>query len=91
MSLNMLNWKPFTVDDIFSIHNGSGITKEEIEDNPGDFVAIQSGADDNGCIGKISKSYCIEKKYTYTEEPCLTVARTGSAGFVAFQPFGFCQ
>ena len=26
--------------------------------------------------------------YTYTEEPCLTVARTGSAGYVAFQPFG---
>lgn len=26
--------------------------------------------------------------YIFTEEPCLTVARTGSAGFVAYQPFG---
>lgn len=88
MNLDMSKWKPFTVDDVFYIYNGSGITKEEIEDNPGDFAAVQSGADDNGCIGKISKSYCIEKQYTYTDEPCLTVARTGSAGFVAFQPFG---
>ncbi len=23
--------------------------------------------------------------YTYTEKPCLTVARSGSAGFVSFQ------
>lgn len=88
MNLDISQWKPFRLSEIFYLFNGSGITKEEIECNPGSFPAIQSGADDNGCIGWIDKRYCIEKGYTYTDEPCLTVARTGTAGFVAFQPFG---
>jgi len=88
MKLNISNWKPFLVSDIFVLYNGAGITKEEIEDNPGDFAAIQSGADNNGCIGYISKAYCKLMNYIYVEEPCLTVARTGSAGFVAYQPKG---
>lgn len=88
MNLKIAEWKPFSVSDIFYLYNGSGITKEEIECNQGTFIAIQSGADNNGCIGKIDKNYCIEMDYTLTEEPCLTVARTGSAGFVAYQPFG---
>ncbi len=88
MKLNISSWKPFLAFDIFSLYNGSGITKEEIEDNPGGIAAIQSGADNNGCIGYISKEYCRIMNYTYVEEPCLTVARTGSAGFVAYQPNG---
>lgn len=88
MKLNTENWKPFKVSDIFTLHNGSGITKEEIECNQGDFTAVQSGEENNGCIGKIDKNYCMEMGYTYTDEPCLTVARSGSAGFVAYQPFG---
>ena len=88
MNLTIDSWKPFLVSDIFDIFNGSGITKEEIECNPGDFAAIQSGEENNGCIGKIDKNYCVSMNYTYTEEPCLTVARTGSAGYVAFQPSG---
>lgn len=88
MNLDFSNWKPFKLSDVFCLYNGVGITKEEIECNPGDFVAVQSGEDNNGCIGKIDKAYCIDKGYKYTEEPCLTVARTGSAGFVAYQPFG---
>lgn len=88
MNLNFGSWEKFTVKDIFEIYNGCFITKEEIDNNPGDFPAIQSGEDNNGCIGKISKEYCVRNNYTYSEEPCLTVARTGSAGFVAFQPFG---
>lgn len=88
MSLDFSSWKPFKVADLFYLYNGSGITKEEIECNPGDFTAVQSGEDNNGCIGKIAKTYCVEMGYTYTEEPCLTVARTGSAGYVAYQPFG---
>ncbi len=88
MNLNFSNWMPFKLSDIFHLYNGAGITKEEIECNPGDFVAVQSGEENNGCIGKIDKAYCIAMGYTYTEEPCLTVARTGSAGFVAYQPFG---
>lgn len=88
MNLNFSNWMPFKLSDIFHLYNGAGITKEEIECNPGDFVAVQSGEENNGCIGKIDKAYCVAMGYTYTEEPCLTVARTGSAGFVAYQPFG---
>lgn len=88
MKLNISDWKSFSAADIFFLYNGSGITKEEIEDNPGSFPAVQSGADNNGCIGYISKDYCKTMNYTYVEEPCLTVARTGSAGFVAFQPHG---
>lgn len=88
MKLSIEKWESFKVSDLFYLYNGSGITKEEIENNPGDFPAIQSGADNNGCIGKIDIDYCIEKNYTYTKEPCLTVARTGTAGYVAYQPFG---
>ena len=88
MNLDTQSWKPFRVGDIFNLFNGSGITKEEIELNQGDFPAIQSGEENNGVIGKINKQYCIEMGYTYSDEPCLTVARTGSAGFVAYQPFG---
>ncbi len=88
MRLDTSDWKPFSASDIFVLYNGIGITKEEIVDNPGCFAAIQSGADNNGCIGYISKEYCKTMNYTYVEEPCLTVARTGSAGFVAYQPHG---
>lgn len=88
MKLNITEWKPFTVGQIFNIYNGAGITKEEIECNQGDFIAVQSGEENNGCIGRIDKDYCKEMSYTFTDEPCLTVARSGSAGFVSFQPFG---
>lgn len=88
MKLNVSEWKPFMLSDVFYIYNGKGITKEEIESNPGELYAIQSGAENNGCIGKIDKLYCMEKKYTLVEIPCLTVARTGTAGYVSFQPFG---
>lgn len=54
MKLNISDWKSFSAADIFFLYNGSGITKEEIEDNPGSFPAVQSGADNNGCIGYIS-------------------------------------
>ena len=58
MKLNISDWESFCASDIFFLYNGSGITKEEIEDNPGSFPAVQSGADNNGCIGYISKDYC---------------------------------
>lgn len=88
MNLDISNWETFLISDIFHIFNGKGITLEEIDENPGEMFAIQSGSENNGCIGKIDKHYCIEHGYTYTEEPCLTVARTGSAGFVAYQHYG---
>ena len=87
-TLGFGNWKEYSIGDIFNIYNGRGITKEEIEDNPGNFVAVQSGEEDNGRIGMIDFDYCIEQKYIYSIEPCLTVARTGSAGYVSYHPTG---
>lgn len=88
MKLNIDDWKEFQIGSIFSIYNGKGITKEEIEDNPGGFPAVQSGEDSNGILGRIDLDYCKSMHYTLSEQPCLTVARSGSAGFVAFQPDG---
>ena len=87
-TLGVESWKPFKVNNSFKLHNGKGITKEEIENNQGDFIVVQSGEENNGCIGKIDKDYCNKMGYIYTEEPCLTVARTGSAGYVSYQPLG---
>lgn len=87
-SLDTQNWGKFIFSDIFTIQNGKGIKKEEIEEFPGDFPAVQSGEINNGILGFIDKDYCKEMNYTFTDEPCLTVARTGTAGFVAFQAKG---
>lgn len=86
--LDIDKWEEFHVGKIFTLMNGKGITKEEIELNPGDLPAIQSGEENNGVLGKISESYCREMKYTVTKKQCLTVARTGSAGFVSYQGKG---
>lgn len=88
MNLDVELWASFQVKDILSIHNGKGITTEEIEENAGDFAVVQSGEENNGVLGKIDLNYCKSKGYTYTEKPCLTVARSGSAGFVSFQKDG---
>lgn len=82
------NWEEFTVSSLFTLLNGKGITKEEIEENKGTFVAVQSGEENNGVLEKVDKQYCIMKGYTLTDKMCLTVARTGSAGFVSFQSEG---
>ena len=86
--LNIDNWEEFKVSGLFTLLNGKGITKEEIEENSGTFVAVQSGEENNGVLGKIDKQYCIKMGYTLTDKMCLTVARTGSAGFVSFQSAG---
>lgn len=88
MKLNLSDWKEFTVSSVFSIHNGKGITKEEIEEHPGTFTVVQSGEGNNGILGKIDPDYCRRMRYTLSVEPCLTVARSGSAGSVSFQPDG---
>lgn len=85
MNLDISQWKEFKVSSIFTIHNGKGITKEEIEDNEGDFTVVQSGEENNGVLGKINLDYCKTMNYTISEKPCLTVARSGSAGYVSFQ------
>lgn len=85
MNLDFSTWKSFSVSKILTIMNGKGITKEEIAENEGSFEVVQSGENNNGVIGKIDLAYCKSMGYTYTEKPCLTVARSGSAGFVSFQ------
>lgn len=88
MNLNIQHWKMFKVSNIFTILNGKGITKEEISENSGIFPAVQSGEENNGVIGYIDFEYCKLMNYSYSKEPCLTVARTGSAGFVTYQEKG---
>jgi len=81
-------YKLFVVEKIFDYTSGTGITKEEIENNPGSLNAVQSGEGNNGILGKISLEYVKTKNYKYTQKACLTVARTGSSGYVSFQPNG---
>lgn len=88
MNLDIKKWKDFKVSSIFTIHNGKGITKEEIEENTGDLTVVQSGEENNGVLGKIDRNYCETMNYTLSYKPCLTVARSGSAGFVSFQVDG---
>ena len=64
MKLNMTDWKEFEVNKILIIINGKGITKEEIEENEGNFIVVQSGESNNGVLGKINLDYCKTKGYS---------------------------
>ncbi len=88
MNLNINDWKEFKVSSVFSIRNGKGITREEIDDHPGNFTVVQSGEENNGILGKIDLNYCKFMDYTLSEKSCLTVARSGCAGYVSYQPAG---
>lgn len=89
MNLDIQQWKSFKVSDIFQpFINGKGITVQEIRDNPGTLAAIQSSSDNNACMGMIDRAYCEEMHYKIVDSACLTVARSGSAGFVSFQERG---
>ena len=87
MNLDTRNWENFKISDIFlPFINGKGITEQEIIDNPGKLAAIQSSSENNGCMGFIDENYCKEMDYKIVSQPCLTIARSGSAGYVSFQP-----
>lgn len=89
MKLNTNTWTRFKISDIFNpFINGKGMTEQEIKDNPGKLVAVQSSSDNNACMGYIDEKYCRTMNYKIVEQPCLTVARSGSAGYVSFQPNG---
>lgn len=88
MKLDVSEWKQFQIGRIFTMLNGKGITYDEICENEGNFIAVQSSEENNGVIGKINLQYCKKMGYTFSEKPCLTVARSGSAGFVSFQIHG---
>ncbi len=84
--IDISDWKDFRIGDLLNILNGAGITKKEIYEHPGTLPAIQSGKENNGCIGFIDEEYCRSRNYKISDGMCLTVARSGSSGFVAFQP-----
>lgn len=89
MNLSDRDWITCKVSDIFfPFVNGKGITDREITDNPGKLIAIQSSSENNACMGRIDEAYCCEMKYKIVKIPCLTVARSGSSGFVSFQKEG---
>lgn len=78
-------WKKFRVGDLFEIVSGKGITKKEITEHGGSLPAIQSGEERFGLMGYINEEYCIKKKYAISKGECLTVARSGSSGYVGYQ------
>ena len=78
-------WKVFRVGELFDIIGGKGITKNEIFEHQGSLPAIQSGEENFGCIGYIDKDYCVKQKYSISKGECLTVARSGSSGYVGYQ------
>ncbi len=84
--IDISKWKDFSVGELFNILNGKGVTKAEIYGHPGTLPAIQSGEDNFGRIGFLDYDYCIKKKYTISKGECLTVARSGSSGYVGYQP-----
>lgn len=86
--LNISYWKEFKIGNLFNLYNGKGITQKEVNENPGTLNVVQSGEENNGLIGCIDLNYVKEMNYTYSLNPCLTVARTGSAGYVSFQSRG---
>lgn len=83
--INTANWGEFEVGELFAILNGKGITKNEIYAHQGEIPAIQSGEENYGCIGYLDKDYCINQKYSLSKGMCLTVARSGSSGYVGYQ------
>lgn len=90
MKLTDRKWKKYTIGDVFTIMNGKGITKTEISEHPGELATVQSGEANNGLMGYIDKDYCFEKSYVFYEGPCLTVARSGSSGYISYQEKGCC-
>lgn len=79
-----VTYAEFKIEDIFLIKNGKGVTKEEIADFPGAIEAIQSGADNNAVLGKLDEEFCNQAGYKIIREQCISVARSGTAGYVAY-------
>lgn len=88
MNLSDTSWKKFLVSEIFDILNGSGLTKDEVSEHPGNVPAVQSGEENSGILGYINLDYAVKVGYTYTTSRCLTVARSGTAGSVHYFPHG---
>lgn len=87
--IDIIHWKKFRIGGkkgLFTIVSGKGITQKEIYLHPGELSAVQSGEDNFGIIGLIDETYCKNQGYAISNIACLTVARSGSVGFVGYQP-----
>ena len=84
MELNVREWKEFKLSSIMNVFNGKGLTDDEIVENKGFLPAIQGGENNLGILGYINEEYCKKQNYIIIKEPCLTVARVGTAGYVSY-------
>ena len=82
IKLETVNWKEFKIKNIFFAINGKGITSEFIKENNGKIPAIQGGEDNNGILGFLNEEF--KKTLVYINQPCLTLARVGTAGNIGF-------
>lgn len=84
--VNDSSWAKFEVGSLLSIIPGKGCTQKEINEHPGDLEVVQSTGVNNSITGLISKNYCLERGYTISEGPCLTVVGTGqgAVGYVTY-------
>ena len=83
---NDSSWAEFEVGSLLSIIPGKGCSKKEINEHPGDLEVVQSTGVNNSITGLISKNYCLERGYTISAGPCLTVVGTGqgAVGYVTY-------
>ena len=85
LSLKINEWKDFQVGKIFTIRNGKGITQEDLALQQGTFPAVQSAGDTHGVVGTRDWEDGASRGAGEGGGACLTVARSGSAGFISFQ------
>ena len=83
--LDMNNWQKFNLRDVFNFKRGKGITKEEIDNNPGGIPCIQGGESYNGILGYMNSLFIKDNKYVYAKGPFLSLARVGSSGCINVQ------
>jgi restriction endonuclease S subunit len=79
------SWAAFKLCDLFAFFRGRGITTAEIYENQGTIPCIQSGESNNGIIGYMDESFIKDKKHVFIQAPFLSVARSGTSGYVHVQ------
>lgn len=78
------SYSEFTVGDFFSMESGKNVKKLSMSDSG--LPVVQGGEANNGVLGYINEDFAISNKLNIIADPLfLTVARVGSAGYVALQ------
>jgi len=78
--LDIINWEPFLLDDLFTFHKGCRLTKQDMIDGQINFLGAIS--ENNGVRQKID----VEPMY---KPNCITVNYNGSVGEAFYQPSPF--